>query len=113
MAQVAVQVNGRSYDIACDDGQEAHVDRLAGYLDQKVCDLASQIGQVGDTRLLVMASLLIIDELSEAYGALEEAAHRPASAGSSAGSLDEGRLADGLDKLAGRIDQVANRLERP
>ena len=67
MAQVDVLINGKSYNVACDDGQEDHLLQLAGYVDQRVQDLVNSVGQVGDARLLVMASLLISDELSEIY----------------------------------------------
>src|SRR5271165_731318 len=63
MAQVEVTVNGRSYTVACDDGQEAHVARLGRYVDQKVQALVKTVGQVGDARLLLMASLIVADEL--------------------------------------------------
>ena len=59
MAQITVSINNRVYEIACDDGQEEHLARLGTYIDSKVTELAASIGQVGDARLLVMASLLI------------------------------------------------------
>ena len=65
MAQVDVAINGKSYKIACDDGQEDHLLKLASNVDQRVQQLAASVGQVGDARLLVMACLLISDELSE------------------------------------------------
>ena len=64
MAQVDVAINGRSYQIACDDGQEAHLSQLGQYVDKRVRELVSAVGQIGDSRLLVMASLLIADELA-------------------------------------------------
>ena len=107
MAQVVVQVNGRSYEIACDDGQEGHVERLGRYVERKVAELVAQIGQVGDTRLLVMAALLITDELSEAYGELENIKGGP----SGIGERDDPALAEGLTRLARRIEDIAARLE--
>ena len=70
MAQVDVTINDRAYRIACDDGQDGHVSQLAEYLDSRVQELVSSVGQVGDARLLVMASLLIADELSETIAEL-------------------------------------------
>ena len=67
MGQVTVTINGRNYEIACDDDQESQLVRLAAFIDKKVAALVSSVGQVGDTRLLVMASLLLADEVSEAY----------------------------------------------
>ncbi|MBT6885140.1 MAG: cell division protein ZapA, partial [Rhodospirillaceae bacterium] len=53
MAQVTVDINERSYQIACDDGQEAHLTRLGNYIDNRVQELIAAVGQVGDARLLV------------------------------------------------------------
>ena len=72
MAQVSVRINGRHYQVACEDGQEAHLQKLAAYIDDRVSELVRDVGQVGDARLLVMASLLIADELADAYDELEE-----------------------------------------
>jgi cell division protein ZapA len=72
MAQVGVRINGRQYQVACEDGQEAHLQKLAAYIDDRVSELVRDVGQVGDARLLVMASLLIADELADAYDELEE-----------------------------------------
>jgi cell division protein ZapA len=72
MAQVSVRINGRHYQVACEDGQEAHLQKLAAYIDERVAELVRDVGQVGDARLLVMASLLIADELADAYDELEE-----------------------------------------
>ncbi|MAH84674.1 MAG: hypothetical protein CBB68_10115 [Rhodospirillaceae bacterium TMED8] len=70
MAQVSVEINGRAYQITCDDGQEAHLRRLGGYINNRVRELVAAVGEVGDSRLLVMVSLLIADELSDAYAEL-------------------------------------------
>jgi len=72
MAQVSVRINGRHYQVACEDGQEAHLQKLAAYIDERVAELVRDVGQVGDARLLVMAGLLIADELADAYDELEE-----------------------------------------
>ncbi len=71
MGQVSVPVNGRSYTIACDDGQEARIRRLAQYVDAKVGEFVASVGQVGEARLLLLAALVIADELSDANDALE------------------------------------------
>ncbi|MEH6360654.1 MAG: cell division protein ZapA, partial [Amylibacter sp.] len=72
MGQVSVAVNGRNYNVACDDGEEEHLQSLAAFVDKQVVELASQIGQVGDTRLLLMSNLLISDKLGEALGRAEQ-----------------------------------------
>jgi len=118
MTQVDISINGRSYAIACDDGQEAHVARLARYLDQKVSTLAKSVGQVGDARLLVMASLQIVDELVETDQALKQARIAPGSSGAHSSLIapalvpaDEGVVAETIDHLARRIEAIAAQLE--
>jgi len=65
MAQINVSINGRNYRMACDDGQEEHLTRLAQDFDQRISELRADFGQIGDMRLTVMAALTIADELSE------------------------------------------------
>ncbi len=65
MSEVEIAVNGRAYKIACDSGQEGRIELLASYFDGKVADLARDLGQVGDTRLMLLASLTVCDELFE------------------------------------------------
>ena len=66
MPLVNVMVNSRAYTIACDDGEEEHLRELASHVDAKVKELLASVGQVGETRLLLMAALLIADEHHEA-----------------------------------------------
>src|SRR5260221_357491 len=66
MAQVILTINGRDYPIACDDGQEERIRQLGQYVDGKVAEFAKKWGKVGDARLILMASLVITDELAEA-----------------------------------------------
>ncbi len=65
MSQVTVTINGRQYRMACEDGQESHLMRLAQDLDQRIEKLRGSFGEIGDTRLTVMAALTVADELSE------------------------------------------------
>jgi cell division protein ZapA len=66
MAQVVASINGRQYRLACEDGQEEHLQELAGRIDARVVELRGKFGEIGDTRLTVMAALTIADDLSEA-----------------------------------------------
>lgn len=113
MAQVKVKINGRAYEIACDDGQEDHVTQLGRYVDKKVAELGSQIGQVGDARLLVMAALMITDELSEAYGELEDIREgRAGLAGPNEAAPSDPQAVENIRQLARRIEVIAEGLER-
>lgn len=66
MAQVNVTINGRQFRMACEDGQEGHLIELARDLDMRIGSLRSKFGEIGDTRLTVMAALTVADELAEA-----------------------------------------------
>ncbi|MFS2316969.1 cell division protein ZapA [Maricaulis sp. D1M11] len=71
MSKVAVSLNGRAFTIGCEPGQEAYLRELAAYLDDKVSGMAGQVGQIGDLRLLLMASLVVVDELRESEKRVE------------------------------------------
>lgn len=66
MAQVDIRVNGRDYRVTCDDGQEERLQRLAAYFDNYVTELADDLGQIGDARLMLLSALSVCDELFEA-----------------------------------------------
>jgi cell division protein ZapA len=66
MSHVSVTINGRQYRMACEDGQEGHLMRLARDLDQRIEQLRTRFGEIGDMRLTVMAALTVADELVEA-----------------------------------------------
>ena len=108
MAQVEVTVNGRNYRIACDDGQEEHLTKLARYVDKKMGELVGAVGQIGDARLLVMTGLLIADELSDAYRQLESF---DAEAGDD-GKSSHAAMTSALEVCAQRIEGIAARFER-
>lgn len=110
MAQVAITINGRKYQVACDDGQEAHLARLGTYVDKRVGELVAAMGQVDDARLLVMVSLLLADELSDAYSELEVA--RAADNGAMAAFQAEESLSADMENLAKRIEDIAVSVEQ-
>lgn len=110
MAQVSVTINGRAYQIACDDGQEEHLRQLAGYIDRRVAELVAAMGQIGDMRLLVMVSLLIADELSEVTRQLDDSRKTSEDARSTASKADA-QAASALESVAARIEDIAARLE--
>ena len=65
MSQVNVTINGRQFRMACEDGEEARLSRLAEDLDASIATLRTRFGEIGDTRLTVMAALTLADQLSE------------------------------------------------
>ena len=105
MAQVDVSVNGQSYRIACEDGQEDRLVDLATMVDEKVLELVNQIGQVGSNRLLVMAALIIADELVDLKN----------EAGSSQELEDNTNQQDtvlALQEITKRIENIADQVEQ-
>ena len=72
MGQVAVTLNGRSYRFDCGDGEDARLAELAAFVKGRVEEISRQFGNAGDERILLMAALLIADELWDARVALAE-----------------------------------------
>ena len=105
MGQVAITIRGRSYQIACDDGQEAHLARLGRYLDQRAEQLA--VGGISDALLLVMVSLVVADELSDALAELESLRN---AGGATARAAAEAETVAAIDTVAERIERIAARL---
>ena len=101
MPIVTVNVNDQDYQVACEDGQEGHLANMADYVDKRVAQLADELGQVGEARLILMASLLIADELSDAMDEVD--ALRSGSAPDDTSATYE--------HIASRIENIAARLE--
>jgi cell division protein ZapA len=113
MAVVEVTVNGRDYQLACDDGEEEHLANLAAYFNRRVAELTGSIGQVGETRLMLMAGLLVADDLSNAMDQLDEVEGTGAEngAGPAEGKAGIERACTEIDELATQVESLAARLE--
>lgn len=110
MAQVTVHINSRSYSLACEEGEQDHLRELAQYLDGHVTDLKARFGQIGDARLLVMASLMIADQFSETLAQVEDL--RGQVAGVREGSAEVQSLTSNLEAdTAKSINKLADRIE--
>ncbi len=111
MPLVNVMVNSRAYTIACDDGEEDHLRQLAATVDAKTREVLSSVGQVGDTRLLLMAALLIADEHHGGKADDHHAEHQAARAELEArAKLAEEDCAVALDKSSARLEKLAAEL---
>lgn len=117
MGQVTVNINDRSYVIACGDGEEAHLKDLAAHINLRVTDLSREVGQIGEARLMLMASLLVADELSEALAKVKvleadiEQLTQTRIAALERSREAEDLLGDVLDSAARRIEDIARRIE--
>ena len=63
MSHINVTINGRQYRMACEEGQEVRLLKLAESLEARVESLRGKFGEIGDARLTVMAALTVCDEL--------------------------------------------------
>jgi cell division protein ZapA len=66
MGQVAISLNGRTYRFTCGDGEESRITELASYVSGKLRALGQEFGRPGDDRMLIMAALMLADEVFEA-----------------------------------------------
>jgi cell division protein ZapA len=116
MSQVSVTINGRQFRMACEDGQEGHLMNLARELDNRINGLRTKFGEIGDTRLTVMAAITVADELSEAgqrIKRLEEelAALQDAQVAiSDRNKAAQAAVAAALSKAAERVENITKAL---
>lgn len=119
MPHVQVTIAGRSYRMACGEGEERHLEALASTYDGKITELRGAFGEIGDMRLHVMAALTVADDLLETrrrIGALEAeiAALKAVSGADAARTADtERQVADALNRTAERIERMARDLGAP
>jgi cell division protein ZapA len=119
MAHVNVMINARQYRMACGDGQEDHLLRLANELNRRIDEIRAQFGEVGDMRLTIMAAITIADELSEAVkkirvleqdvGSLQDARLVAADRA----QATEAAIVKAFSAAAERIEQATKKLNPP
>lgn len=103
MASVDVEVGARSYSVACRDGEEPHLRAIAAMVDRKAREAAAAMGNMGEARQLLFASLLLADELKEM---------RAGSGGGAAAAPEpDPAVANALERLAEQVEMLAERLE--
>lgn len=110
MAEINVEIDGRKYRMACEDGQEAHVRDLATRFSNYVEGLKGEFGEAGDTRLTVMAALTVMDDLKAAQDELARAKEALDQLAFKSNKLVEER--DALEEdFAKQIIMVSERVE--
>ena len=72
MANVNIKFNGKDYLLSCDDGQEDHLIELSDYLNKRFKDLKSDLGNIGENKLLLLSSIKVIDEYYETKKKIDE-----------------------------------------
>ncbi len=108
MPQINVTIAGRSYRMACEEGQEAHVEGLAAGLDSRIEGLKGTFGEIGDQRLIVIASLIVCDELQELKSKIAKLEAKVAAP--AAPTLNPEHLAHTVNAIAQRLESLADGL---
>ena len=117
MAQVSVSIDGKIYRMACDEGQEQHLTDLATRFDRYVTHLKSSFGEIGDQRLVVMASIMVMDELTEQQKKLKgleievETLRKTRDDALSKADRHDHALTTVLGEVADRIEKLAVKLQ--
>ena len=113
MAQLSLKLNGYAYTVGCEDGQEAHLRAMAAQVESRIARIKALGGQSGETRLLVLAALLMADELHDTTLDLAEARTGervlPVPPAPAEPAIDPELLA----RLASRAEEIAAAMERP
>jgi cell division protein ZapA len=105
MSQVSVTIDGRKYRLACNEGEEARLESLAGLVDEKIGEMRKTFGEIGDQRLVIMAALTLADNLTEARD--EAAAQRRHSEDTEQRAK---AMASTAEALGSRLESLAARL---
>ena len=110
MAQIVATIAGRQFRLACEDGQEDHLQSLAKDIDQRIISLRRKFGEIGDTRLTVMAALMLADEMNEAMQKLRQL-EEDVAALQDARLVAADRAKAASDAVAGAFNSAAERIE--
>lgn len=112
MAQVTVKINGYTYTVGCEDGQEDHLNAMSAQVESRVESIKALGSQSGEARLLVLASLLMADEIHDLRVEIDNMRAASARVGKKAEKADP-ELGRKLGRLAIRAEQIAATLEQP
>ncbi len=108
MAQVTIRINGYSYQVGCEDGQEPHLTHMAGEIERRIDSIKALGQQSGEARLLMLASLLLADELHDLRTDIEAGkAGLAAQSAPSAEPAAEPAKRARLRRLAARAEEIA------
>jgi cell division protein ZapA len=110
MPSVDIEIGSRRYQVACRAGEEEHLHAVAAIVDAKARDAAGALGSLGETRQLLIASLLLADQIHEQQKG-QPAAAAPLAAAGATDERESAAVADALERLAARMESLAERLE--
>lgn len=111
MALVSVQINGHSYTVGCENGQERHVQAMAHQVDRRV-QRVRDMGFSGDSRVLVLAALIMADEIQDLSGNKVPDATAQAAREAERLRAEQALQNSRLTELAERAEALAMELEQ-
>jgi cell division protein ZapA len=106
MAQVTLRINGYAYTLGCKDGEEQHLDAMGAEVSRRIDGVRAAAGPSGEARMLVMASLLMADEIFDLRRKLEAAEGSPGTQPKA-----DPKLGRKLNRMARRAEEIAEGLE--
>lgn len=109
MPMLDITIAGRRHNVQCDEGQETRVRRLAGYIDSKASEVLRSHPQLTEARTLLLTSMLVADELMDAYEEIQQLRTRAtldARAQEEAGAKAMEKIAERLERLAGELESA-------
>lgn len=111
MPQIVVTIDGKSFRMACAEGEEQHLTGLAAEVDGRINELRKSFGEIGDQRLVVMAAIMATDELSEQRRRV--AALETSLAETERARQDALRRAEnGEEKLVAHLNAISDAIDR-
>ena len=108
-SNVTVTINGNDYPMACAPGEEKKIEALGARIDEVARQVASASGAIAESRLLVMAALILTDqmrELESKLAGLSDQGQPDAAEGGA--SIDEDKLADMVEQVTARLEKLAS-----
>ena len=109
MAQLTIRINGYGYTIGCQDGEEQHLQSMAAEVERRIDTVKTAAGPGGEARMLVMAALVLADDLFDTRKKLAELEAMPAGTA----PKPDRKLGNRLNRLAKRAEDIAAELEQP
>jgi cell division protein ZapA len=110
MPEINVEINGRKYRMACEEGQEDHLLELAARFNTHIDRFKDGFGEIGDNRLTVMAGIAVLDELAEAERRIDKLMQDIENL-SQAGEALTSESEDLERRFAKRMNEVARKVE--
>jgi cell division protein ZapA len=107
MAQVTLRINGYAYTLGCQDGEEKHLEAMGAEVSSRIDGVRAAAGPSGESRMLVMAALLMADDIFDLRTRLE------AAEAATGGPKPDPKLGRKLARMAQRAEEIAQGLEGP